>query len=91
MKDKIKKLRITTLGLSLSSLETVFIRICDECDIAMAKEKNLDDKRIVAERAYEKLADSKTGKLICGKEHFNLSRTTRHRIGSPISTVQRID
>ncbi|CAO4370592.1 unnamed protein product [Caenorhabditis nigoni] len=66
LKEKIKKLRITTLGLSLSSLETVFIRICDECDLVIAKEKNLEDKREIAEKNYEMLTEMKKNKRVTG-------------------------
>uniref|UniRef100_A0A1I7UHK3 ABC transporter domain-containing protein n=2 Tax=Caenorhabditis tropicalis TaxID=1561998 RepID=A0A1I7UHK3_9PELO len=66
LRDKIKKLKITTLGLSLSSLETVFIRICDECDQVIAKENNLDDKREIAEKNYEMLTEMKKLKRVTG-------------------------
>ncbi|CAP29617.2 Protein CBG10112 [Caenorhabditis briggsae] len=66
LKEKIKKLKITTLGLSLSSLETVFIRICDECDLVIAKEKNLEDKREIAEKNYEMLTEMKKNKRVTG-------------------------
>ncbi|EGT33708.1 hypothetical protein CAEBREN_31359 [Caenorhabditis brenneri] len=66
LKEKIKKLKITTLGLSLSSLETVFIRICDECDLVIAKEKNLEDKREIAEKNYEMLTEMKKHKRVTG-------------------------
>ncbi|KAF1761155.1 hypothetical protein GCK72_009409 [Caenorhabditis remanei] len=66
LKEKIKKLRITTLGLSLSSLETVFIRICDECDLVISKENNLEDKREKAEQSYELLMAMKKNKRVTG-------------------------
>ncbi|CAI2348434.1 unnamed protein product [Caenorhabditis sp. 36 PRJEB53466] len=76
LKEKIKRLRVTTLGLSLSSLETVFIRICDECDIAIAREKNLEDKRAVAEESYEKLMKLKRESRVSGSSLQSSQFTT---------------